>query len=90
MSKLNIKTILTYKGTSSYTTKPKEGQESREVTLYIFEDGEGNEYKQTFKEPLYIEAGLKCACDCTYWSTYKDGVWNNNLVINSAVPYGNN
>lgn len=90
MSKLNIKTILTYEGTEIYTPKQKEGEEPREVTLYVFSDSYGRKYKQTFKEPLHIEAGLKCACDCTYWRNYKDGVWNNRFVIDSAVPYGNN
>lgn len=92
MSKLNIKTILTYEGTEIYTPKQKEGEETREVTLYVFSDSDGHKYKQKFKEPLCIEIGLKCACDCTYWQNYdKDGNWTGNkFVINSAVPYGNN
>lgn len=83
MSRLNLNTILTFKGTKDYTTK-----DNRQIQLYTFADDEGNTKDVTLPNELNCDVGTKCGLKFQYseWQDKKTSEWKNGLFLKSVEP----
>lgn len=82
---MRITTILTYKGTESYTNKKNE-----QVTLHLFQNEHGEVVKQKLNG-FVGEIDQPYACVFRKGRSKKDGAWQDYCYIISATsPYQDN